>query len=77
MEECVICLEIMKTDIILLNCLHKFHTLCILKYKNSYNCSLCPICRQDAIFMTRCNLRENKDGSVSYMARKNTCCEIM
>ncbi len=80
MEECAICLEPMKTDVTLLTCLHKFHTICILNHRISYNNDKCPLCREKAKFMNRCNLNYNKDGSISYTPYKIKsvgCCNIM
>ena len=79
MEECSICLELMKTDVTLLRCLHTFHTSCILKYRMRYKKTLCPICRRDAIFVSRCNLTENQDGTIAYSQFKEPrgCCNIM
>lgn len=42
-NDCCICLEKMEDkDISITMCYHKFHTSCLLKYKNNK----CPICRQ-------------------------------
>ena len=80
MEECSICLEIMETDIILLTCLHKFHTSCILLYKAIYKNKPCPICRVKSTILSRCNIKKNKDGSISYTLYKipeTFCCNIL
>ena len=79
MEECAICLEVMKTDVTLLSCLHKFHTLCILNNRMIYRKHHCPICREEARFVARCNLKYNDDCSVSYSPYKDPkmCCNIM
>lgn len=78
MEDCAICLEPMKTDIVLLRCLHKFHTECILHSRVNHNNFGCPICRRNAEFLTRCNIKKNTDGSISYTPfREKCCCSIM
>ena len=47
-EECSICLSKMVTteEIINLDCNHKYHSKCILKYLQEYNYK-CPICRKN------------------------------
>ena len=77
MIECPICLGNMKTDITLLGCLHKYHTLCILEYRKRSDIFLCPMCRSEGEFLTRCNLKYNPDGSVSYKPMKKCLCNIM
>ena len=80
MEECAICLEYMETDVTLLTCLHKYHTACILYSRITYNQLMCPLCRKEALFMARCNLKYNSDNSVSYIPYKLPkvgCCNIM
>lgn len=77
MLECPICLGDMKTDVTLLECLHKYHTSCILEYRKTVDVFLCPICRYQAKFLTRCDLKYNTDGSVSYKPMKKCSCNVM
>lgn len=51
MEECCICLDLLKTDITILKCLHKFHTKCL--YDNFKYSNTCPLCRQDMYIIAR------------------------
>ena len=43
-EICAICLEIIESDSINLQCNHNFHIICIDKWKSKEN--TCPICRK-------------------------------
>ena len=63
MEECPICLDNLKTDIVVLHCFHKFHTKCIIKCKR-YS-QQCPMCRNPIITAARVNCII-KDNVVSY-----------
>lgn len=60
LEECSICLELLKKNVITLNCNHRFHTNCILNWTNNNNNllyshdknfyiikGLCPLCKKE------------------------------
>lgn len=72
MEECPICLVNLKTDIVVLQCFHKFHTKCIIKCKR-YS-QQCPICRLPIITAGRVNfiLRRNIGFYVPYNSKSCT-----
>lgn len=77
MEECAICLENMRTDISILCCFHKFHTNCIISWylKNKF----CPICRSYITPISICDIKEDNQGNLVYVKRKQkkNCCVIL
>ena len=79
MEECSICLESMETDIILLKCLHHFHTKCITDHIFKHKKHLCPICRCPALYLNRCDIKIDKNNEIVYSKHKPkvSCCNIM
>ena len=74
MEECVICLTNLKTDIVVLHCFHKFHLKCMIKSKR-YS-QQCPICRLPAITAGRVNFKMKNDIGF-YDPYKAKCCTIL
>ena len=85
MDECTICLEIMKTDLVMLTCHHKFHTTCIKDYIKSIPFDVipkCPICRRNTEPFMRFDYKYSKGkAKILYMSprpfiEKKECCII-
>lgn len=47
-EECIICLEDLKNNIVVLNCNHRYHYVCIQSWFLKKNTLKCPLCRCDS-----------------------------
>ena len=64
-EKCVICLNKLNQDIIMLNCEHLFHYNCIIDWNIYGNGKRCPICRQNIFNCKLCNGKQKikKNGS--------------
>ena len=74
-EECIICLEEMKEDLIILGtCNHKFHSECIKKWFDKQKFSDCPICDRPS-FNFKCMLDNGeweKNNIVDVMGSKTS-----
>lgn len=82
MDECSICLEEMKTDLVMLRCFHRFHTKCFLDYVASIDeHPVCPLCRAKAKLFIRFDYRLSKKGKsgvripyIHIRDEKRDCC---
>ena len=74
MEECAICLDPLKTDLVVLHCFHKFHTKCIIKNKKYSH--QCPICRNPMITISRVDYVV-KNGVGFYEPHIHKTCNIL
>ena len=54
-SKCVICLNEMNNDVIMLKCNHMFHSKCILDWNVYGNGKTCPVCRKNIFTCEHCN----------------------
>ena len=76
MEECSICLELLKTDVGVLKCKHIFHYSCLLEWKR-HLCGepvLCPLCREPGKLTCVVDIYISKNGRVRYKFSKTSGC---
>jgi uncharacterized Zn finger protein (UPF0148 family) len=45
MDDCPICLDVLKEDVFITPCLHQFHNTCFTKFLQTSDDHRCPICR--------------------------------
>ena len=75
MEECCICLDPLKNDIVIFRCLHKIHYRCFQEW--SKRSSLCPICRKEMFIITRADAAMDGDTTVYTPRSKQQGCTIL
>ena len=68
MEECCICLDDLETDIVVLNCLHKFHYKCLLTSRRYTQ--ECPLCRSFINIIGHVDSGYDVKGNIIYTQRK-------
>lgn len=68
-NECVICLENMDNNKVILNCNHAFHKNCILEWMNLQQ--KCPICRNDTKYILNLNPEKNEKLIIEIKQQEN------
>ena len=74
-QECIICLEELKTDIVVLSCIHKnhYHYKCLQQWINQNNTlsKICTICEEDVEIINIINEVPEKKPKIF------SCCNIL
>ena len=86
-DECVICLEDLKENIVILNCKHRYHYSCIQKWFFKIERLSCPMCRGEAEIINILNETHQVKTNIpkfklrrmnsSNIYRNSDCCIIL
>ena len=88
-DECVICLEDLKENIVILNCKHRYHYSCLQRWFIKKKSLSCPMCRGESEIINILNethkINTNKNMTTIKLKRMNSsnifrnsdCCIIL
>lgn len=81
-DECIICLEILDNEICILNCKHRYHYDCLVKWidKNNNIGNLCTICKKRSEIINIINIGDTNNNLIKDEKENNNkkgCCNIL
>tara|TARA_Y100001970_G_C13888374_1_gene677385 strand:+ start:471 stop:767 length:297 start_codon:yes stop_codon:yes gene_type:complete len=70
-DECVICLEDLKNNVVVLDCNHKYHYDCIQSWYLKKNVLKCPLCRCESEIVNIINTKVEVSTNIQDKPRLN------
>lgn len=82
-DECIICFEQLNNEICILNCKHRYHYDCLVKWieKSNNISNLCTICNKRSEIINIININDSNNTNViqdeNNNKKKKGCCNIL